>query len=376
MSHTGKRVHRAATTQSWWIGCLLVLVACSGKSDPHKGAEQSVSQLVGAEGATLESSDGAVRLVIPQGALGQQTRITVAPATNYTEVDGLLPGTVYTFGPDGTVFADPVEISIHYDPERMPRGIAASSLQLRRAVGNAWKEMPGSRVDEATERVTGTTTSFSTYGLIGTPTASRAADAGPEQSTDGQTGGHDAREVSPDASNVQAGDASDSRECIPGTRKWCDGTTYCGWGIATCGEDGRWPLVERAGQWIERCIEDGSGLRPDTPCACRYYFFNSECCERPDCVIPANTNGQVCQPSAGGYCDPCSLETPECTAGRLCAVFQQLNAKQERTFESFCTGMSCEGPHDCDEGQACVRISTRLNSTQRRCVPEGGSCQE
>ena len=118
---------------------------------------------VSSDGGAMQSADGAVGLLIPQGAIEQTTGITIAPIT--TPSVGLIEGSVYRFGPDGTQFAKPVTLSIAYDPSKLPAGSRERSLGLFHIAEDGTRtSVPFSRVDPVTNVVTGEVSHFSDYG--------------------------------------------------------------------------------------------------------------------------------------------------------------------------------------------------------------------
>jgi hypothetical protein len=140
-----------------------LLTACAGGSDGGGGNLPGI----GAAGGVVVSQDGRARVTIPAGALAQPTVVTVEPATN--QPSGNI-GPSYEFGPDGTTFALPVTISILYANVALPSGTTALQLQLAKAVNNQWQALLGSSVDLAAETVSGTTSTFSTYGITAVST--------------------------------------------------------------------------------------------------------------------------------------------------------------------------------------------------------------
>ena len=103
------------------------------------------------------------------------------------------------------------------------------------------------------------------------------------------------------------------------------------------------------------------GKVPNTVCACFHFFFNPMCCESPDCLVPPNTNGQICPKSKGGLCDYCNPLKPECTGrGAKCVV--------TNAHETFC-GQDCANA-PCPQGYMC--LPAKGNSKQ--CVPADFSC--
>ena len=140
--------------------------------------------------------------------------------------------------------------------------------------------------------------------------------------------------------------------CVPGTKRWCDGATYCSWGQQTCLPSGSWGP----------CYED-PGQRANTLCACYFFYFNPDCCETPDCIVPPNTTPQVCAPSTGKLCDYCS-SSGDCQAGGRC-IFTN-------TGESFC-GQDCT-TQGCPSGYGCRTVTDQGGSTYKQCVPNDLSC--
>src|SRR5919202_648661 len=91
------------------------------------------SQLIGPQGGTVRSTDGAIELVIPAGALTTSTTITIQPITNQAP-NGV--GLTYRFSPDGTQFAKAARLTFHYDAAKVavndPDMLAAGFQQTDR----------------------------------------------------------------------------------------------------------------------------------------------------------------------------------------------------------------------------------------------------
>jgi hypothetical protein len=106
--------------------------------------------------------------------------------------------------------------------------------------------------------------------------------------------------------------------------------------------------------------------RPDTLCACYYFFTNFSCCEQPDCVLPPGTKGQICPPSKGGLCDYCNPQVKDdCKeAGAKCIV--------TNSHEMFC-GRECSSSAPCPAGYSCLTVKQQTGTTQQ-CVPSSHSC--
>ena len=153
--------------------------------------------------------------------------------------------------------------------------------------------------------------------------------------------------------------------CAPGTKMWCDGLQYCGWGQVTCLPSGKWKTKIVSGKEVLDCQELSNGLRPNTVCACYHFFYNPNCCERPDCIVPKGSKGQICPKSNGGLCDHCNPMKPECKgAGAKCIV--------TNSHETFC-GKLCATAAGCPAGYKCMTVKLKVGSV-KQCIPADFSC--
>jgi hypothetical protein len=157
--------------------------------------------------------------------------------------------------------------------------------------------------------------------------------------------------------------------CSPGQRMWCDGLDYDGWGQVDCDPaTGEWRTkINDAGQTVLDCRDAlSAGRRPNTPCACYHFFFNPACCERPDCLVPDGTTGQICPPSDGALCSYCNPQSAtDCKEpGAICII--------TNSHETFC-GRLCDTT-PCPEGYSCMKLKLSGNKTTQQCVPADLSC--
>src|SRR6266487_2675473 len=113
-------------------------------------------------------------LTVPPNAVTQSIGLTVQPAAlpPATDVSALVGGTAYELGPSGTTFAAPITVAVQYSPAGIPARMAERRLRLFTLVGGAWQLVPGSMVDPATHTVSGTTSHFSTYGVLASASVS------------------------------------------------------------------------------------------------------------------------------------------------------------------------------------------------------------
>ena len=92
-------------------------ITAIGKPDGEK-AEMKIDK----DGGSFTSSDGKIRLIIPEGAVSKKTTFSIQPVTN------LMPngnGKAYRLEPSGIQFQKPVQLVFHYDPEE-----SEDSMQL------------------------------------------------------------------------------------------------------------------------------------------------------------------------------------------------------------------------------------------------------
>jgi len=157
-------------------------------------------------------------------------------------------------------------------------------------------------------------------------------------------------------------------QCKVGDKAWCDGNLYCGWGQVVCDpKTGTWETEVKGGKPRLKCYEIND-LRPNTQCACYFFIYNQDCCERPDCIIPAGTSGQVCNKSAGKLCDYCDPRPgmADCTEpGGMCIVSSK--------HETFC-GSSCSASKPCPAGYLCKSIKSQSGLFVKQCAPTDLSC--
>jgi hypothetical protein len=124
--------------------------------------EQGAVFVLGPAGGTVATQDGGVVLVIASGGLDEDVGITVTKLVDFPSGAGLIDDAVFDFQPDGLEFAEPGELTIRYDPTKLPPGVDEATLTLLTEVGSLWEEIPGSVVDVAANTVTALVTRFST----------------------------------------------------------------------------------------------------------------------------------------------------------------------------------------------------------------------
>jgi len=156
---------RVAMGLMW--GMIALGPAACGGDDSSGGSGQSASQTVSKEvsaasGGTVEGPG--VKLVIPPGALSQDTTISIAvqDKAGYPGAD-TVASSVFEMGPDGLQFTKPVSLSIEFDGSNPP---ANATPKLAVLEGSDWKALADSAVSGST--VTAKTTHFSTFAVVWT----------------------------------------------------------------------------------------------------------------------------------------------------------------------------------------------------------------
>ncbi|MEZ0325535.1 MAG: hypothetical protein ACAH95_06495 [Fimbriimonas sp.] len=139
---------------------LAVLHGCAGEAAITPG-ENLINAAIGGKVIV-----GTATLTIPPGSLSQDTGITAAAATGLPAPPAgkaVLPGSAYTFGPDGTAFDPPATLSIAYGEAR---GAMATPPAIYQVQGNQWVAVQGSQFDGVANKVTAPLAHLSTYAIL------------------------------------------------------------------------------------------------------------------------------------------------------------------------------------------------------------------
>ena len=117
-------------------------------------------------GGELALVSDSVTLSIPAGALPTCTFLTVGPASGLPAQPAAIAGTAFDFGPDGLVFAEPVRLTVKYDPDNLAASTPESELRLHKLVANGFELVDSATVDTDANTVSGLLTSFSVYAAV------------------------------------------------------------------------------------------------------------------------------------------------------------------------------------------------------------------
>lgn len=135
------------------LGCLVVLgmlglTGCSDDDDPTTPPDNGISETIGSSGGVLEMTDEA-SMTVPADAVDGDVVFTMADAgSNHDDMVDVraLGSAVYSIGPSGTTFDEPVLLSLHYNEEDLG-GVAESSILIYTDSGSGWTPLP-TNVDE------------------------------------------------------------------------------------------------------------------------------------------------------------------------------------------------------------------------------------
>lgn len=124
---------RALIIQAAVAAFAIAVTSCGAAgtmTSPPPPPPSSPTTIIGPSGGTVTSANGAVQLTFPAGALGSSLGITVDSMTDAPTDPALVAGAAYNFGPSGSQFAQPVTITIHYQPSQVPVGVGPIFIRL------------------------------------------------------------------------------------------------------------------------------------------------------------------------------------------------------------------------------------------------------
>ena len=117
-------------------------------------------------GGEVSLADDAVNLVLPPGAVSEEVFLTAEPASGLPAGIAPIAGTAFALGPDGILFAEPVTLTIGYDPADVPQGVPEAELRLHKLVGSGYVEVDAGAVDVTNHTVSGTINGFSVFVIL------------------------------------------------------------------------------------------------------------------------------------------------------------------------------------------------------------------
>lgn len=149
---------------------LMFSLGCSGGDGPVEPPPVDDGVQIGASGGTATFLNGAVVLEVPAGAVSNNVSITVDPISNPLDDDHLLAGTAYEFGPNGTVFAVPVRLTLAFDPGTLPEDATVENVAIGRFSGSEWQPLATDlEVDLEAGSISGNIDQFSSWSVMHEP---------------------------------------------------------------------------------------------------------------------------------------------------------------------------------------------------------------
>lgn len=367
---------------------------CSTEPQEVGSANVKSALIIAADGGqivvTSEDHVGlaGTRIVIPPGALAQDTRITIRPGPeSIADADGISAGPAVRFGPDGTTFSTAAQVTLPYTAAWDPD---LARVFVQRTSGAAvvlpfdllWNEsdrtttldvtafsvFQGGRATSACSHLVCDTNVCRQGRCGGNPTCA-AADCGPAprlpswQCDDGTTGGPTGR-------------------CLP------EPNGGCAWEInwcpqacdaAACGPvpmlppflcaDGRGPPVV--------CRREPGGDCAWSVTTCRPQCAERECGPRPMRASMLCSDGTIAGPVCGQHNgDRCQWRTLFCCddPNGNCAD-PCLDVRCERGLRCDPTSGECTGGESCGEN-TCAPDTRCCNRGCGRCVPASQTCPD
>ena len=147
----------------------LLLSACGGGAGltSPTGTGNTVDATIGAAGGTVTGAGGAVRLVVPPGALSADVGFSIRASAQSPLDPHAVFRTAYEISPAGTAFAHAATVVVRFDPARGPSGTAEADWRaaILDGAGN-WQPLSGS-TDAGVHEATGVNvTSTGLFGVV------------------------------------------------------------------------------------------------------------------------------------------------------------------------------------------------------------------
>lgn len=145
----------------WSCLVVLALAACSESTGPADG------HTIDADGGTVSAFGDSVKLTFPPGSVSSAVIVTIDRVAAPPGASALVAGSAVELGPDGTTFAQPVQLELSYDPAGIPAGATEADLRIHVFDSGEWTELPtGSTLNAAARRISGSIAHFSTYAVM------------------------------------------------------------------------------------------------------------------------------------------------------------------------------------------------------------------
>ncbi len=149
---------------------VLLLSGCANQTSNNANNTPSALPIhdectITATGGEYDLADERVHFSVPENATLQDVAVTLDSVPDPPYDSDIVLANCYTFGPEGTVFADNVSLTMQYNPSKIPADTPADILHLFVLSGTEWMKIQGCVADTAHQTVTGPITHFSTIGI-------------------------------------------------------------------------------------------------------------------------------------------------------------------------------------------------------------------
>jgi|GEM_PF-2129903 hypothetical protein len=164
------------TTQAIYLVLAILLLNACRKEQPNEPDAQQpgapvvyergdaigpvIKKIIGADGGTISSAEGRIKLDIPAGALSSPTEISIQ------EVSNTLPGSpcpAFRLLPEDVAFLSPVNLTFQYQEQDLDSTSANALFMAFQGTDGVWKFIPNTRLDKEKRLLTVQTTHFSDW---------------------------------------------------------------------------------------------------------------------------------------------------------------------------------------------------------------------
>lgn len=141
--------------------------------------KESISQSIGSDGGIVSLDNDEATLEIPAESLSDTT-IDISITRTSSNGKNLISSYVYELEPSGTQFAQPITLTIKYDPELLTEDMDLEYLFVTKMLEDGKYELYATQVDEINHTLTAEIRSFSPWGATFDNTACLNSDCGTE----------------------------------------------------------------------------------------------------------------------------------------------------------------------------------------------------
>lgn len=147
----------------------LILSGCTNQTPNNTNNQQTINEefTTDATGGNYDLAGGLIHVDIPQNAVQQQINITVDSIPDPPYDTDVVLSNCYSFGPEGTMFNDNINLTLQYDTSIIPSNISTDIMHLFSLAESdtTWSKIQNCVVDSSRHTVTGPILHFSMIGV-------------------------------------------------------------------------------------------------------------------------------------------------------------------------------------------------------------------